>query len=110
MQTVATAIAEFHQRFAQNQDALIDREADPEWRAAGTEQSRAEYFDRIRQKMGTCSYHGPIGATIKSTTAGTFATMRYTGTCEKGALNEVFRWHIVDGRAYLLSYNASSSF
>jgi len=94
---VTASAATFHGRFERGEDAIY-HDADQAWQAAMTADAAHRFFNRIRQKLGPCTFSGPKGIFASTTTNGTFVTTTYKGQCSNGMLEETLTWRLNESR------------
>ena len=110
--SIATAATDtFHTRFATAQDDQIYFESDVVWRDAIGLNTERSLFSRIRRKIGTCSYRGPLGSrtNFNVNSADAVVGLTYQAKCTNGPMRESFTWRISSGRAQLVAYKAASN-
>ncbi len=106
--TASAAVEQFHRQIAAEQDDAIYDAADARWKQAIDRQTSHKFFSRLRRRMGNCFQATNSSYRINFTTSGTFVNLQYATKCDQGNLDENFSWHISDGKAYLVAYNANS--
>jgi hypothetical protein len=103
------AIEVFHRRFAAGQDDSIILDTDAAWDRAMDPDTARRFFARIRRKMGSCSYEGPLSWRTNTGTNGTSVVLNYRARCTNGSMREKFTLNIIGGRALLVAYDAASN-
>jgi len=105
---VQRAVEEFHLRSANGDADAIYESTTDHYRMSISRELNRSRFARLRRKMGTCPSSVATGIAVSNGSRGTTATASYKTTCSAGELDESFLWEIVDGKAKLDSYDASS--
>jgi hypothetical protein len=103
-----SATNEFHQQFNASEDGAIYEATDPEFRKGVDRETFQKMLARIRRKLGVCTEANATSYFYNISTDGSFVELKYTTKCANGALEETFRWHMVNNRAQLYNYDGQS--
>ena len=102
------ASSHLHEQLARGEDGEIYENADASFQTALPRPTAVKFFARIRRKLGSCQYSGPITWAANTDQSGTFVTIVYHEQCSSGTEMRRLRWKLEDGAAHLVFMNVNS--
>lgn len=107
-QLAESAVENFHSQFNAGKYSEIYYQADDEFKKSVTEKEWIELLEAVRRKLGTVTNATSSGSNVKTTNAGTVATVTYNVEFSEGKGTEQFVFHVTDDKALLYNYNVNS--
>ena len=102
------AVEEFRALLAAQQYEKIYSGSSSELKQSVSQADLDKLLDAIHRKLGKVSAAQPNAWHVNVNTAGTFVTLGYQTTFERGDATERFVYRIEDGKARLVSYQINS--
>jgi uncharacterized protein DUF3887 len=103
------AVAEFHHNLNAGSFEEIYSRSDQVFQESGKKEELFKFFTAIHKKLGNAGNASRGGINVNANTSGTFITVTYTTTYDKGAATETFTWRKgVAGDLKLVGYNIQS--
>lgn len=103
------AVVRFHNLFNQKRFQDIHQEASEEFKSSDSERDFAEYFVKIRQKLGTVKHSSLSKWSLNKTTDGSFITLDYSTEFSEGNGAEQFIFKVKADTLTLYNYRVTSA-
>jgi Protein of unknown function (DUF4019) len=102
------AVENFHSQYNAGKYTEIYNQADDGFKNSVTEKQWLELAEKINRKLGTVKSAKSTGSNVKTTNAGTLATVTYDVDFGEGKGTEEFMFRITDDKALLYNYEVNS--
>ena len=105
-----TAVAEFHRLMNAGDFEVIYSQADGAFQQSGKKEEILKFFADLRNKLGNAGASSRSEIELRTGTDGTFVTVSYRTTYERGIAHETFVWRkTIYGGLILVSYQVQSN-
>ncbi len=102
------AVNQFHAHLNRGEYADILAQGTDEFRKSASDAELTSFFDAIHRKLGDFLTASSPSYFVQATTNGTFITLTYESTFQRGKGTEKFVWKMESGKVRLMNYNIGS--